>query len=68
MNNEEKPITLDEAIAHFEAIDKCAKQSGVTNTNHGHIAKMLRRLRTYEEAIEKGELIWKNEKRYGKRN
>ena len=68
MNNEEKVITLDEAIDHFEAIDKCAKQSGLLHTNHGHIAKMLRRLRTLEQAIESGELVWKKEKRYGKQS
>lgn len=68
MCKEEKPITLDEAIAHFEAIDKSAKMSGVMNTNHGEIAKLLRRLRRYEDAIAKGELVWKKEKVYGKRD
>lgn len=51
-------ITLDEAIAHFEAIATCARLSGLKETTHAQFARYLRRLKRYEEAIEKGELVW----------
>lgn len=58
MEEPSKEITLDEAIAHFEAIEKCARLSGLPETTHGQVARFLRRLKRYENAIEKGELVW----------
>lgn len=61
MEEPNKEITLDEAIAHFEAIEKCARMSGLPETTHGQVARYLRRLKRYEDAIEKGELVWREE-------
>ena len=54
-----KEFTLDDAIAQYEAIAECARLSGVKETTHGQVARYLRRLKRYEEAIEKGELVWR---------
>ena len=56
MIDHNKEITLDEAIAHFETIDACARIGGEPCPIHGQLAWYLRRLKRYEEAIEKGEL------------
>lgn len=61
MIDHNKDITLDEAIAHFEAIDACARIGGEQCPIHSQLAWYLRRLKRYEEAIEKGELVWLEE-------
>ena len=58
MYEKPKEITLDEAIAHFEAIAKCAEAAGVSGAAHEQHARFLRRLRVLEEAIKNGDLIW----------
>lgn len=59
MIDHNKEITLDEAIAHFEAIDACARVGGEPCPIHSQLAWYLRRLKRYEDAIEKGELVWR---------
>lgn len=63
-----KEITLDEAIACFEAIDECARRSGLEETAYRQYARYLRRLKRYEEAIAKGDLVWVDTKTTRKRN
>lgn len=61
MIHTKKEITLDESIAHFEAIDACMKLKGEPHSVNGQFASFLRRLRYYEMAIKAGELVWVNQ-------
>lgn len=54
-------ISLDEAIAHYEAMHACMKLNGDACPAHDQIATFLRRLRRYEEALKAGELVWKED-------
>lgn len=59
MANKDKGLTLEAAIGHCESVDTFIKQGGSEDTMYGDMARYLRRLRYLEDAIKKGELIWK---------
>lgn len=55
---EKEEITLDDAIAHFEAVETCAKLAGYKYAIHSQLSRFLRNLRRYEKAFQIGELAW----------
>lgn len=59
MTNKENGLTLEEAIDHCEGVEAFIKSGGKTHSYYGDIARYLRRLKRYEDAIKSGELIWK---------
>lgn len=56
-------VTLDEAIATFEAIADYARERGDANPAYADYARYLKQLRWYESAIASGELVWKKERK-----
>jgi hypothetical protein len=62
MTNKENGLTLEAAIGHCESVDTFIKQGGSEDSCYGDLARYLRRLRYLEEALKKGELVWKEEK------
>lgn len=63
MTNKENGLTLEAAIGHCESVDTFIKQGGSECSDYGDIARYLRRLKTYEDAIKRGDLVWKEDKR-----
>jgi hypothetical protein len=55
--------TLDEAIAHFEAIADLARANGDATPDHADYARYLKQLKWYEAAIASGELVWKKKRK-----
>ena len=55
----EKHITLDEAIAHFEAVAKYCELTKKDGSTDRTIAQYLKRLKYLEDKIASGELVWK---------
>lgn len=55
--------TLEEAIAHFEAVAEYLRQIGQPNTAHLEYARYLKQLQWYEMAIASGELVWKKKRK-----
>lgn len=56
-------ITLDDAIAHYDAVTEYVRQSGVASPVHAKYSAFLKQLKRYEEAIASGDLVWKKERK-----
>ena len=56
-------MTLDEAIAHFDAVADFVRQDGNDGTEYADVARFLKQLRWYEAAIESGDLVWKRKRK-----
>lgn len=59
--------TLDEAIAHFEAVATVSRLNGDNTPDHADYARYLKQLKWYEAAIASGELVWKKERKNANR-
>lgn len=59
----DEEVTLDEAIAHFDAVAECCRDKGEPQPTYACFARYLKRLRVYEAAIASGELVWKKERK-----
>lgn len=56
-------MTLDEAIAHYDAMAELLRLNGKDGTESAEVARYLKQLRWYEMAIESGELVWKRKRK-----
>ena len=63
MTKKENGLSLEKAIGHCESVDTFIRQGGSDCSDYGDMARYLRRLKTYEDAIKRGDLVWKEDKR-----
>ena len=57
------PPTLEESIAHFDAVAKFTRENFGGGYDYEQYARFLKQLRFYEIAIAEGELVWKKKRK-----